>query len=91
MTNETIKARSLTLPGKLEWEKEFSSLDELRNYAFDDPHCYGFAVNAMHETRTADENGLDTTYFSNGAISSIRLNEVNDESQAIHFGLSYTW
>ena len=42
-------------------------------------------------TKRQAEDGLDTTFFTSGAVISTRLNEVNDESHGFRLGLSRVW
>lgn len=58
------------------------------SYALDSR--YALTVDAMYRQRGI-EDGLDRTFFTDGTVTETLLNEVNDESQALHFGLSYLW
>jgi hypothetical protein len=56
------------------------------NYAVDSK--YDLSLDYMYTERSA-EDGIDTTFFTNGTVTSIRLNEVNDTSHAIRAGFKY--
>lgn len=49
-----------------------------------------FTIDYTYTKREA-EDGIDTTFFSNGTVSSIKLNEVNDVSHALRIGLTRNW
>ncbi len=59
-------------------------------YAYALGKDYALTVDAMYQKRTA-EDGTDQTFLTTGASPTIRLNEVNDESQSLHVGLRYNW
>ena len=63
-------------------------IDAQYGYAIDSR--YEATIDASYQKRTA-EDGRDTVFFSNGTVTSLKLNEVNDESHSLRFGLRYNW
>jgi len=59
-------------------------------YAYALDSRYAVTLDASYQKRTA-EDGLDKVFLTNGQTPTTRLNEVNDESQALHLGLRYHW
>lgn len=59
-------------------------------YLFAMDSRYVFSLDIDYSERQG-EDGSDTTYFSDGTISNLRLNEVNDESYSLRAGLGYVW
>lgn len=60
-------------------------------YAYAFSPNYVFTIKGAYEERTMDENGIDTTFFSDGTVMTTRLNEVNDESGEFKLGVRYHW
>ncbi len=60
------------------------------NYAYAlGPH-YALTVDASYRERWA-EDGTDQVFFAAGGSAIQKLNEVNDESQALRVGIEYQW
>lgn len=60
------------------------------NYSYALDSKYEFTSDWTYTSRSI-EDGLDILYFSNGNVSTQKLNEVNNESHAVRFGLNYMW
>lgn len=73
-----------------EHEADGDGIRIIGSYAFAMDSRYAFTLDAAHTQRTA-EDGIATTYFSNGNVGSIRFNEANDTSSAFRAGLRYAW
>lgn len=59
-------------------------------YAYALGEDYALTVDATYKKRQTDP-GTDETFFVNNTNTTIRLNEVNDESYGMHVGVRYNW
>ncbi|MBU0799558.1 MAG: hypothetical protein KKA05_01005 [Alphaproteobacteria bacterium] len=59
-------------------------------YSYAPDSRYEFSVALSHAERTA-EDGVDTTYFTNGNVGKTKLNEVEHSTQALRLGMTYGW
>lgn len=71
-------------------EAEGTGIELNLGYSYAIDTRYEFTIDLSHAQREATD-GNSETFFSNGNVTEIKFNEVNDSTQSLRVGLQYMW